>query len=206
MPFRSQAKPKDVTEWLGPAMVILPLLDTKALAISDFHTEIKIMASLNRVLIMGNLGQDPELRHTQSGIPVCTLNVATNEVRTDKDGNRQEQTEWHRVVIFNKQAENCAKYLGKGRPVFIEGKLQTRSWDDKATGQKRYMTEILANNVQFMGSGAAAGAGATGRDMGQGGQSPYQGSQGGSYSPPAQDPMDQSYGGPSTPSLDDIPF
>ena len=156
------------------------------------------MASLNRVMLLGNLGQDPELRHTPNGFPICNLNIATNEVKTDKDGNRQDQTEWHRVVVLNKQAENCAKYLAKGRTVFIEGKLQTRSWDDKTTGQKRYMTEILADRVQFIGGGAAQA-----RDVGQ---NPSQYQQGSGYSPPPVDPLDQSYGGPSTPSLDDIPF
>ncbi|MBC62509.1 MAG: single-stranded DNA-binding protein [Zetaproteobacteria bacterium] len=108
------------------------------------------MASLNKVIVMGNLGQDPELRYTQSQTAVCTLNIATTEVWS-KDGQRQEQTEWHRVIVWNRQAENCAKYLAKGRAVFIEGKLQTRSWEDK-NGQKRYTTEITASNVQFMPS------------------------------------------------------
>ena len=97
---------------------------------------------------MGNLGQDPELRYTQNQTAVVTLNVATTENWT-KDGQRQEQTEWHRVIVWNKQAENCAKYLAKGRSVFVEGKLQTRSWDDR-NGQKRYTTEITASNVQFL--------------------------------------------------------
>lgn len=108
------------------------------------------MASLNKVFIMGRLGQDPELRYTSSQTPVCTLNVATSESWT-RDGQKQEQTEWHRVVVWNKAAENCSKYLAKGRAVFVEGKIQTRSWDDK-NGQKRYTTEISANNVQFMPS------------------------------------------------------
>ena len=106
------------------------------------------MASINRVFIMGNLGQDPELRYTQNQVPVVTLNIATTE-SWSKDGQKQEQTEWHRVIVWNRQAENCAKYLSKGRSVFVEGKLQTRSWDDK-NGQKRYTTEISASNVQFL--------------------------------------------------------
>lgn len=110
------------------------------------------MASLNRVFIIGNLGADPELRYTPNQVPVVTLSVATTDVRTTADGQKQEQTEWHRVNVWNKQAENCAKYLAKGRSVFIEGKIQTRSWDDKATGQKRYSTEILAQSVVFLGS------------------------------------------------------
>src|SRR4051812_37933196 len=109
------------------------------------------MASLNRVVIMGNLGQDPELRYTQSQVPVCTLRIATTDFRMGADGQRQELTEWHSVVVWSKQAENCAKYLSKGRSVLVEGRLQTRSWEDKQ-GNKRYTTEIVAQNVQFIGS------------------------------------------------------
>lgn len=109
------------------------------------------MASVNKVIILGNLGQDPELRSTPSGTPVCTLSVATTDVRTDANGMRQDKTEWHRVIVWNKQAENCAKFLSKGRSVYIEGRIQTRSWDDQ-NGQKRYSTEIVAQTVQFIGS------------------------------------------------------
>ncbi len=106
--------------------------------------------SLNRVMIIGNLGQDPELRYTANQTPVATFSVATTDFRTGADGQRQDVTEWHRVVVWSKAAENCAKYLAKGRTVFIEGKLQTRQWDDKQSGQKRYTTEIVAQNVQFL--------------------------------------------------------
>ncbi|MGE0171772.1 MAG: single-stranded DNA-binding protein [Oligoflexales bacterium] len=112
------------------------------------------MASVNRVIILGNLGQDPEVRYTPSGAAVCTLSVATTDSRVDKSGQKQESTEWHRVVVWNKQAENCAKYLKKGRSVYVEGRLQTRSWDDKTSGQKRYSTEIIAQTVQFIGGGS----------------------------------------------------
>lgn len=112
------------------------------------------MASINKVFVMGRLGFDPEIRHTPNQNAVATLRIATTE-SWNKDGQKQEQTEWHRVVVWGRQAENCAKYLSKGRSVFVEGRLQTRSWDDK-TGQKRYTTEIIANNVQFIGSNAAA--------------------------------------------------
>jgi single-strand DNA-binding protein len=117
------------------------------------------MASLNKVFIMGRLGQDPELRHTQGQVAVATLNIATTEVWM-KEGQKQEQTEWHRVVVWGRQAENCAKYLAKGRPVFVEGRLQTRTWEDK-NGQKRQTTEINASNVQFMPGGGPASAGAS---------------------------------------------
>ena len=154
------------------------------------------MASLNRVLLIGNLGQDPELRYTQSQMAVATLNIATTDVRTDKEGKKVETTEWHRVVVWNKQAENCAKYLAKGRPVFVEGRLQTRSWDDKTSGQKRYTTEIVAQNVQFLGSG-----GASARDMDAGGDR--------AGGPAPFDPSALStatgVGGDSS-GLDDIPF
>lgn len=113
------------------------------------------MASLNKVLIMGNLGADPELAYTQGGQPVAHFNVATNEVWTDRDGNRQERTEWHRVTVWGKQAEHCKEYLRKGRTVFVEGRLRTRQWEDRQ-GQKRFTTEIVAQNVQFMG-GAGPG-------------------------------------------------
>jgi single-strand DNA-binding protein len=97
------------------------------------------MASLNKVMLIGRLGRDPELKYSQSGQAVCTMSVATDESYT-KDGNKVEQTEWHRVVVFARQAENVANYLKKGSQAFIEGKLQTRQWQDK-DGQTRYTTE-----------------------------------------------------------------
>ena len=103
------------------------------------------MASVNKAIILGNLGQDPELRYTTGGSAVCTLSIATTDVRKDQNGERQENTEWHRVVVWNKQAENCAKYLAKGRSVYVEGRIQTRSWEDQS-GQKKYSTEVIAPN------------------------------------------------------------
>ena len=108
------------------------------------------MASLNRVLIMGNLGRDPELRYTPSQTAICSLNIATNEDWTDKSGVRQKKTEWHRVVVWGKQGENVSKYLSKGSQVLVEGSLTTSSWDDAQTGQKRYKTEIKAQRVHFL--------------------------------------------------------
>lgn len=156
------------------------------------------MASVNKVIIIGNLGQDPELRYTPTGTAVCTLNVATTEVRTD-NGNRQEKTEWHRIVVWSKQAENCAKYLAKGRTVFVEGRLQTRSWDDQQSGQKRYATEIVAQNVQFIG-----GAGGAARGISQ----DHATQQLSSFTPPPAEPhSDSMFGGShGSSSLDDIPF
>lgn len=113
--------------------------------------------SVNKVMVLGRLGQDPELKYTPSGQPVCNFSMATTESWNDKSGQKQERTEWHRIVVWGKVAELCNQYLAKGRQAFIEGRLQTRSWEDKS-GQKRYTTEINANNVQFLG-GPSAGAG-----------------------------------------------
>ena len=106
--------------------------------------------SVNKVIILGHLGQNPELRYTASGTAVCQFSVATNEYYDDKQGERQEQTEWHRIIVWGKQGENCNKFLEKGRQVFVEGRLRTNSWTDKS-GQKRYTTEIVARSVKFIG-------------------------------------------------------
>ena len=108
------------------------------------------MSGVNKVILVGRLGADPELKTVTSGQSVARLNLATSEVWNDKNGQKQERTEWHRVVVWGRQAENCAKHLAKGRQVFIEGRLQTRQWEDQQ-GQKRYTTEIVASNVQFLG-------------------------------------------------------
>lgn len=112
--------------------------------------------SLNKVQLIGNLGQDPELKHTQSNEPVCNFSLATSEKWTDKNNQKQERTEWHRVVVWGKQAETCSQYLSKGRQVYVEGKLQTRDYEDK-DGIKRYTTEVVVSGfggqVQFLGGG-----------------------------------------------------
>ena len=123
------------------------------------------MASVNKVILVGNLGRDPELRYTQSGSAVANFTVATNERWRDKDGNNQERTEWHRIVVWGRTAENCAQYLQKGRSVYIEGRLQTREWEDK-DGNKRSTTEINALNVQFLGGRDGSGAGGGDSDRG----------------------------------------
>lgn len=110
--------------------------------------------SVNKVILLGRLGQDPELKYTPSGSAVCNFSMATTEGWTDKSGQKQEKTEWHRIVVWGKLAELCNQYLAKGRQAFLEGKLQTRSWDDKE-GNKRYTTEILASTVQFIGGASA---------------------------------------------------
>lgn len=116
---------------------------------------------LNKVMLIGRLGRDPELRYTQSGSPVASLNIATDESYVDRDGNKVERTEWHRVSVFQRQAENCANYLAKGSLVYVEGSLQTRKWQDQ-NGQDRYTTEIKAQRVQFLdrrGDGPRGGDG-----------------------------------------------
>jgi len=106
------------------------------------------MASYNRVLLIGNLGRDPELRYTQNQTAICNLNIATNEVWNDKSGNRQEKTEWHRVVIFDeKLSEIAEKYLRKGSKIYLEGQIQTRKWTDQS-GQEKYSTEIVLNRFR----------------------------------------------------------
>ena len=143
------------------------------------------MASVNKVIIVGNLGRDPELRYIQSGQAVANFSVATNEKWKDKDGNNQERTEWHRIVVWGKSAENCAQYLQKGRSVYIEGKLQTREWEDK-DGNKRSTTEVVAQAVQFLG--------------GRGG------SEGGNPSPDRNSSPDASGSGGVGPPPSDPPF
>jgi single-strand DNA-binding protein len=163
------------------------------------------MGSVNKVILIGNLGADPELKYTPSNRPLCNLSVATNEVFKDKSGQRQERTEWHRVTVWGDQAETCSKYLGKGRSVYVEGRLQTRSWDDK-DGKKRYSTDIVADRVVFLGGGGAGegggrrggggGGGRWGDEAGGGGGGGGGSEPGGGMSEPSGPP----------PSDDDIPF
>lgn len=107
---------------------------------------------MNKVILMGRLGRDPELRYTESGQPVANFSIATNERWKDKDGESQERTEWHRLVVWGKQAEVCEKYLTKGRQVLVEGRLQTREWADK-NGEAKKTTEIVVTHVEFIGGG-----------------------------------------------------
>ncbi len=114
------------------------------------------MSGVNKVIIVGRLGADPEVKFTAGNQAVARLSVATSESWTDKaSGQKQERTEWHRVVVWGKLGELCGKYLAKGRQVYVEGRLQTRSWEDNQ-GQKKYTTEVVANNVQFLGAGGGA--------------------------------------------------
>ncbi len=142
------------------------------------------MGSVNKVILVGNLGKDPEVRHTQGGSAVATFSIATNESWNNREGQREERTEWHRVVVFGKLADICGQYLKKGKQVYIEGRLQTRSWDDR-DGNKRYTTEIVASNMTMLG---------------RPGEGPSD-----SYAPPIQEEQ-FSGGAPSGPEDDDIPF
>jgi single-strand DNA-binding protein len=110
------------------------------------------MSGVNKVIVLGRLGADPEVKTVAGGQNVARLSVATSENWTDREGQKQERTEWHRVVVWGKLAELCGKYLSKGRQVYLEGRLQTRQWEDQQ-GQKRYSTEIVANTVQFLSGG-----------------------------------------------------
>ena len=140
--------------------------------------------SVNIAIVVGNLGRDPEVRFTQNGRAVANFSVATSESWTGQDGNPQERTEWHNIVVWGKQAEACGQYLAKGRQVFVQGRIQTRKWTDQ-NGQERYTTEIVAQRVDFLG-----GAGGTRA---------------------SQEPQDPGFGDPSPsfqspPIDDDIPF
>jgi single-strand DNA-binding protein len=112
------------------------------------------MAGVNKAILLGNLGADPEIRYTPSGTAVTNFRIATSETRTNKDGQKETKTEWHKIVAFGRLAEICGEYLSKGKQVYIEGRLQTRNWDDK-DGNKRQTTEIVANIMQMLGGPGA---------------------------------------------------
>jgi len=136
--------------------------------------------SLNRVQLIGNLGKDPEIKYTPSGTAVAKLTIATNERYKDKGGEWQDRTEWHNVVLWQRLAEIAGEYLKKGGKVYIEGRLQTRSWDDKQTGQKKYMTEIVASDIILLNGRGEGGSGGE-----------YSGSRGASSASAASNNYDQ---------------
>ena len=120
---------------------------------------------INKAILYGNLTRDPELKSLPSGIQVCSFSIATNRVYKDKDGNKKEQADFHNIVAFGRQAELVAQYLKKGSGAFVEGRMQTRSWDDKTSGEKKYRTEVVADRIQFgprPGGGGGGGASAAG--------------------------------------------
>jgi len=137
---------------------------------------------VNKAILIGNLGRDPELRYTASGTAVANFTLATNESWNNKQGEREERTEWHRIVAWGRTGELCAQYLSKGRTVYVEGRIQTREWEDRE-GQKRRTTEIVAQNVQFLGGRGGSGGGGGG--------------------PRDDEPPDD---GPPGPPDDDVPF
>jgi len=142
------------------------------------------MSGINKVILIGRLGSDPEVRYTPSGVAVANFSVATSEEWKDKDsGEKKERTEWHRIVAWRRLGEICGEYLSKGKQVYVEGRIQTRSWDDR-DGNKKYTTEIIANDIQFLGS----------RDVSDGSR-PSGGGGGGFQGAPDPGPED-----------DDIPF
>lgn len=159
------------------------------------------MAGVNKVILIGNLGTDPEVRYTSGGTAVANFRIATSETWTDKNGQKQERTEWHRIVVWGKTAELCGEYLAKGRQAYFEGRLQTREWTDKEN-RKQWTTEVVADKVVFLGGGGqGGGAGRRGGD---------------DFGPPPPGFEDEGPSGPSSPSgrsgggggpsEDDIPF
>lgn len=153
------------------------------------------MRGVNKVILVGNLGADPETRYSSTGTAVTNFRIATSENWTNKEGGKETRTEWHRIVSFGKLAEICAEYLNKGKQVYVEGRLQSRSWEDKE-GNKRWTTEVVANNMVMLGSAAEAGGGSlasgpSARDQAKGmGDEPPE-------EPPESEPTQQD---------DDIPF
>ena len=152
------------------------------------------MGSVNKVILVGNLGRDAELRYTPGGAAVATLNLATTEVWNDKAGQKQEKTEWHRIVLWGKQAESLQEYLTKGKQIYVEGRLQTRQWDDK-DGNKKYTTEIKADRITLLGGGGGGG-GARSGGMERGGADRGGAQHGGGGDEPPMEPITD----------DDIPF
>jgi len=153
------------------------------------------MGSVNKVILVGNLGRDAELRYTPGGAAVATINMATTEVWNDKSGQRQEKTEWHRVVLWGKTAESLNEYLTKGKQIYVEGRLQTRQWDDK-DGNKRYTTEIRGDRVVLLGGGGGRGGGSGSYSQGAGGSERGGGGDFGGPGPEGSAPLTD----------DDIPF
>jgi single-strand DNA-binding protein len=163
---------------------------------------------VNKVILIGNLGADPEVRFTPGGQAVANFRIATSESWTDKNGQKQERTEWHRIVVWGKLAELCGEYLKKGRQCYVEGRLQTREWTDKEN-RKNYTTEVVANAVTFLGGrdageGMSAGGGSSGGRRSSGGPQRGNGMDSDFGQPPPPD--DNNMGGGHAGGDDDIPF
>jgi single-strand DNA-binding protein len=172
---------------------------------------------VNKVILIGRLGRDPELRYSSAGMPIASLRIATDESYVDRDGNKVDRTEWHTVVVFQRTAENCANFLSKGSLVYVEGSLQTRKWQDQQ-GQDRYSTEVKALRVQFLdrkgGRDSSQDSFQSGDAGWQGAEGSYQGGGGRAGSRPeaarAPQPSSSDDLGPAFPSeasgMDDVPF
>ena len=158
---------------------------------------------VNRVILVGNLGKDPEVRYTSGGQGVANLRIATSRSWTDKQsGQRKEETEWHDVEVWGKQAEQCGEYLAKGRQVYVEGRLKTDKWQDKQSGQERYKVKVVAETVRFLGGGAGRGGGMGGAGGAGGGRGGHGGPD--EPTPPGGFEDDGGHGHGGGP--DDIPF
>ena len=151
--------------------------------------------SVNKAILVGNLGKDPELRYTPSGTAVCTFSLATTDRFKNKQGEQQDRTEWHNIVVWAGLAEICGKYLVKGKQVYIEGRIQNRSYDDR-DGNKRYISEIVANEMQMLSRAGEQGSGGSGGGSGGGGSRP---------TPQVNEPAGRPEDPPFNPD-DDIPF
>jgi len=165
------------------------------------------MASVNKVILIGNLGKDPEVKYTPSGMAVARFSIATNERVKDKDGNWGDRTEWHNIVLFDRKAEVAGEYLKKGRTVYIEGSIRTNSWDDKETGQKKYRTEIIGNQMVLLGGPREGGGegGAEGGGYGRGRSAPGKPAGFEPHAPEQESQAPVSSGGPEI-TDEDIPF
>ncbi|MDX2494293.1 MAG: single-stranded DNA-binding protein [Desulfuromusa sp.] len=169
--------------------------------------------SVNKVILVGNLGKDPELRYTPSGTAVVTFSLATTERYNDRDGNKQSKTEWHNIVAWRQLAEICGKYLHKGKQIYVEGKIQNRSYDDR-DGNKRYISEVVMNEMQMLGSrddnqSGGGGGYAGGQNQNQGSQSSNQGGQNQNQNQNQNNSGQQQGGGFEEPVFnpdDEIPF
>jgi single-strand DNA-binding protein len=180
------------------------------------NRKVILMNSVNKVILIGHLGKDPEVRYTAQGKPVANFSMATSERWNDRSGQKQEKSEWHNIVAWDKTAEICGQYLRKGSPVYVEGKLATQSWEDR-DGTKKYKTEIVAHQVIFL----AQNQGQQGYQQSQGYQQPYQAPQQGyqnpnpTYAQPdyGQQPQgdyypqqQEAFGAPAAPPEEDLPF
>jgi single-strand DNA-binding protein len=173
-PVTSDQKPATSDKDRTSFDITVGLLYQKPIITADKIREVKMAGGLNKAILIGNLGKDPEVRYTPSGLGIANFNIATSETWTNKEGEKETRTEWHRIVAFGKLAEICGEYLSKGKQVYIEGRIQTRDWEDQ-NGVKRYTTEIVANQMLMLGSRDAADTarpqGSPGKDF-QGAPSP----------------------------------